>query len=154
MKRAVRQRDGDQCTFISESGRRCTERKHLEFDHVHEVARGGEATLDNIRLRCREHNQFTAERTFGAVFMKGKREQARARAAAAREIKEAAERTEQTENVIACLRKLGYKTEDARAAAAYSESVTEGTLEDRVRRSLTYFAPRAHTHTPAPASAG
>jgi hypothetical protein len=49
----------------------------LEFDHVQEVARGGQATVDGLRLRCRTHNQFTAERTFGAEFMARKRAEAR-----------------------------------------------------------------------------
>ncbi len=38
------------------------------------VARGGEATTDNLRLRCRAHNQYKAERTYGESFMRGKRE--------------------------------------------------------------------------------
>jgi hypothetical protein len=46
----------------------------LEFDHVREVARGGDASVENIRLRCRAHNQYTAECTFGAGFMREKRE--------------------------------------------------------------------------------
>jgi hypothetical protein len=29
--------------------------------------------VDGIQLRCRAHNQFTAERTFGAEFMRHKR---------------------------------------------------------------------------------
>jgi hypothetical protein len=49
----------------------------LEFDHVHEVARGGEATIEGVRLRCRAHNQYAAECTFGSKFMKKKREEAR-----------------------------------------------------------------------------
>jgi hypothetical protein len=69
----VWERDGGQCTFVSEGGRRCEARKALQFDHVLVVARGGEATVDGIRLRCRAHNQFTAERTFGAGFMRHKR---------------------------------------------------------------------------------
>src|SRR5436190_2161641 len=96
LKRAVWQRDGGQCTFTSESGRRCEVRGEVEFDHVTEVARGGETTVDGLRLRCRVHNQLTAERTFGAGFMARKRkEAAEARAAAkaakvkAREEKEA-----------------------------------------------------------------
>jgi hypothetical protein len=43
---------------------------------VLEVARGGTASVDGIRLRCRAHNQFTAECTFGAGFMREKRERA------------------------------------------------------------------------------
>jgi len=73
VRRAVRERDGEQCTFVSSDGRRCTERSFLEFDHALEVARGGKATVEGIRLRCRAHNQYTAERTFGAEFMKRKR---------------------------------------------------------------------------------
>jgi len=73
VRRAVWERDGGQCTFVSENGHRCTARKPLEFDHVQEVARGGEATVAGIRLRCRAHNQHTAERTFGTEFMRHQR---------------------------------------------------------------------------------
>ena len=82
VRRAVRERDQDQCTFESESGVRCTERSGLEFDHVQEFARGGEATVNNLQLRCRAHNQYTAERTFGARFMDEKRREAQEAAAA------------------------------------------------------------------------
>jgi hypothetical protein len=37
------------------------------------VARGGAATVENLRLRCRAHNQLEAERMFGAGFMEEKR---------------------------------------------------------------------------------
>jgi len=73
VRRAVWERDGGQCTFVSESGRRCDARKPLEFDHVRELARGGESTVENLRLRCRAHNQYTAECTFGSEFMRHKR---------------------------------------------------------------------------------
>jgi 5-methylcytosine-specific restriction endonuclease McrA len=81
VKRAVYKRDGGQCTFVSESGHRCEARSDLEFDHVKEFARGGQATVDDVRLRCRDHNQYTAEQTFGAGFMKAKRDDAKAAAA-------------------------------------------------------------------------
>jgi 5-methylcytosine-specific restriction endonuclease McrA len=74
VRRAVRARDGRQCTFVSDTGHRCTSRKFLEFDHVEPVARGGDATVDNVRLRCRAHNQYEAEQVFGDGFMHGKRE--------------------------------------------------------------------------------
>ena len=77
IRRAVWERDAGQCTFTSAEGRRCATRRALEFDHVVPFARGGEATLAGLRLRCRAHNQFEAERTFGEVFMRGKREGAR-----------------------------------------------------------------------------
>jgi hypothetical protein len=77
VRRAVQERDGGQCTFVSETGRRCGSRTRLEFDHVEAFARGGQATVGGIRLRCRAHNQYAAERMFGSEFMQGKRQQAR-----------------------------------------------------------------------------
>jgi hypothetical protein len=74
VKRAVWKRDDGQCTFVSDSGRRCSARARLEFDHVQEFARGGRATVAGIRLRCRAHNQYGAECTYGAEFMRLKRE--------------------------------------------------------------------------------
>ncbi len=53
VRRAVSERDGGQCTFVSVDGARCPELSSLEFDHILEVARGGEATIDGMRLRCR-----------------------------------------------------------------------------------------------------
>lgn len=77
IKRTVWDRDGGRCTFVSNAGLRCSARKFLEFDHVDEVARGGQATVGGMRLRCRAHNQFTAECTFGTEFMKRKRNKRR-----------------------------------------------------------------------------
>jgi 5-methylcytosine-specific restriction endonuclease McrA len=73
VKRAVWARDGGRCTYVSERGQRCPARSRLELDHIDPVARGGEATVAGMRLRCRAHNQYEAERTFGAGFMSGKR---------------------------------------------------------------------------------
>ena len=73
VRRAVWKRDGGRCTFVSEDGHRCEERKFIQFDHELEVARGGEALASNIRLLCHAHNQLEAERTFGAEFMRHKR---------------------------------------------------------------------------------
>jgi len=83
VKRAVRKRDKDQCTHVNDAGHRCEARSDLEYDHVIPFARGGEATVDNIRLRCRAHNQDAAEGTYGVEFMRHKREQARGARAAA-----------------------------------------------------------------------
>ena len=84
VKRAVRKRDKDQCTHVNDAGHRCEARSDLEYDHVIPYARGGEATVDNIRLRCRAHNQDAAERAFGAGFMERKRAEARAKNGARR----------------------------------------------------------------------
>ena len=63
--RAVCQRDGDQCAFVSRDGHRCTERTFLEFHHILPYAKGGLATVEYISLRCRRHNQYEAELAFG-----------------------------------------------------------------------------------------
>jgi hypothetical protein len=65
VQRAVSQRDGGQCAFVSKGGHRCTERAFLEFHHIQPYALGGLATVDNISLRCRRHNQYEAGLVFG-----------------------------------------------------------------------------------------
>jgi hypothetical protein len=80
VRRAVLERDGGQCTFVSEKGRRCEARKRLEFDHIEPFARGGQATVGGIRLRCRAHNQYAAECAYGAGFIRGKIEASRRKA--------------------------------------------------------------------------
>jgi hypothetical protein len=65
VKRAVSRRDGGQCAFVSPEGRRCTERTYLEFHHIQAYAQQGPATVENIALRCRRHNQYEAELVFG-----------------------------------------------------------------------------------------
>jgi 5-methylcytosine-specific restriction endonuclease McrA len=77
IRRMVWQRDGGQCTFVSEKGKRCEARDRLEFDHADPIARGGQTAADRMRLRCRAHNQYSAECTFGAGFMREKRDEAR-----------------------------------------------------------------------------
>jgi hypothetical protein len=65
VKRAVWQRDGGQCAFVSSTGRRCAERTFLELHHLQPYAKRGPATVANIALRCRTHNQYEAELIFG-----------------------------------------------------------------------------------------
>jgi hypothetical protein len=74
VKRAVWERDGGRCTFVSEGGHRREARTRLEYDHVEPVARGGQATVRGLRLRCRAHNQLEAERAFGRDFMNAQRD--------------------------------------------------------------------------------
>jgi hypothetical protein len=68
VKRVVWRRDAAQCAFVAPDGRRCTERTYLELHHVQPYARQGPATVGNISLRCRRHNQYEAE-----VFFEGSR---------------------------------------------------------------------------------
>jgi hypothetical protein len=66
VQRAAWRRDGGQCGFVAPDGHRCTERTFLEFHHIRPYALGGLATIDNISLRCRRHNQYEAELVFGS----------------------------------------------------------------------------------------
>jgi hypothetical protein len=65
VKRAVWRRDRHQCAFVSADGRRCTERAFLELHHIRPYALDGPATVNNIALRCRSHNQYESEVIFG-----------------------------------------------------------------------------------------
>ena len=156
VKRAVWERDQGQCTFISDAGQRCPSRTLLEFDHMDEVARGGQATVDRMRLRCRAHNQYAAECPFGAGFMDGKREEARQAAAARKARQEQAARAaaeHQDRDVIKCLRQLGFRAEEVRGAAALCENMPDASLEQRVRMALSYFRKRPGGSHPGPTSA-
>ncbi len=64
VRRAVWARDGGQCAFVGRRGR-CRERGFLEYHHEKPYAAGGQATVDNISLRCRAHNAFEASLFFG-----------------------------------------------------------------------------------------
>jgi hypothetical protein len=65
VKRAVSHRDAGRCAFVGTNGRRCETRALLEFHHVIPYAMGGEATVENIQLRCRAHNGYEANLYYG-----------------------------------------------------------------------------------------
>ena len=125
VKRAVWERDGGRCTFVSESGHRCECRTRLEYDHVEPVAQGGQATAQGLRLRCRAHNQLEAEQAFGRDFMNTKRETGGKQPL-----------PEHAAEVVPWLRTLGFKAEQARALAATCVDMPEASLEERVRHAL------------------
>jgi 5-methylcytosine-specific restriction endonuclease McrA len=64
-RRTAIQRDGIQCAFVSDCGRRCEARAFLEFDHATPIGRGGGPESSNIRVLCRAHNRLAAERAYG-----------------------------------------------------------------------------------------
>ncbi len=57
---AVFTRDGGRCTYVGESGVQCEARAHLQIDHKLPYCRGGEHTIDNLRLACGKHNRLMA----------------------------------------------------------------------------------------------
>ncbi len=65
VKRAVRRRDEDRCAYASMDGRRCGERKFLQFDHVVPWSLGGRSDdPKNIRHLCGAHNRWAWRHAF------------------------------------------------------------------------------------------
>jgi 5-methylcytosine-specific restriction endonuclease McrA len=77
VRRAVHKRDNGQCTYVDPSGRRCKERHRLEFDHRKPYGRGGDHSVRNLRLLCRTHNGYLAEREYGKKLMEHHRQNGR-----------------------------------------------------------------------------
>jgi hypothetical protein len=69
VKRVVRERDGNRCTFVDAHGRRCTERDGLEFHHREPYGRGGDHSPENVYMMCPAHNGYLAERDYGKELM-------------------------------------------------------------------------------------
>ena len=69
VRREVFERDGNRCTFVDESGRRCESRTWLELDHRVPRARGGPDDASNLAVVCRAHNRLAAEQQFGRQHM-------------------------------------------------------------------------------------
>ena len=145
LRREVWAHDGGRCTFVGANGHRCGERRFLEFDHVRPVALGGDATVTaaDLRLRCRAHNQFEAERVFGTGFMARKREAARRARLGAGEARAHAREKERAHDdrvraIASGLRNLGCRADEARHAAETAVAVSgpEATLEECLRSAL------------------
>jgi hypothetical protein len=123
-------RDGMQCSFVAEDGRRCQETGFLELDHVVPVALGGSASVDGVRVLCRSHNQYEAERMLGREVVEAGR--------AARVL---------DDDLVAGLRRMGVTASDARRAAA--ACARSGPVEERMRAALralaTIYASRGGT---------
>jgi hypothetical protein len=65
LRRAVWMRDGGSCAYVASNGRRCGERRFVEFHHLDPRAAGGKATVDRIELRCGVHNRHEAKLFYG-----------------------------------------------------------------------------------------
>ena len=68
-RRAVFARDGEQCSFVSAESERCPAREMLELDHREPRAKGGDGSVDNVRVLCRAHNLYEAEQAFGRKYI-------------------------------------------------------------------------------------
>jgi predicted N-acetyltransferase YhbS len=144
---------------VSGEGKRCDARAALQFDHIEPYARGGQATVGNIRLRCRAHNQYAAEQVYGEQFMAGRRETQRERAGQSRVAKAEADararagaNAREEQDVIPWLRELGYNRATAQKGAAACEHIPDAPLDERLKVALRALAPRC-LHIPAPSAA-
>ena len=67
VRRTVDRRDDGQCTYVGLDGRRCEERRFLQYHHRRPWAVGGRPTAENIALLCEAHNQYEARVYFGPI---------------------------------------------------------------------------------------
>ena len=67
VRRRVWQENGGKCAFVdSVSGRRCISTFGLEIEHCQPYSLGGSSTdPENLRLLCRQHNQWQAIQAYG-----------------------------------------------------------------------------------------
>jgi 5-methylcytosine-specific restriction endonuclease McrA len=73
VQREVATRDGLRCTYVSDTGCRCSARAFLHIHHEQPWARSGASTTENLRLLCASHNRLLAERDFGAAYVAERR---------------------------------------------------------------------------------
>jgi hypothetical protein len=69
VRREVWERDGGQCQHPLPSGGVCGSKHELQIHHLDPFARGGAATIENLGIRCRSHNDVEARRVFGDEWM-------------------------------------------------------------------------------------
>jgi hypothetical protein len=58
VEHAVNLRDNHQCTHVDRLGRRCEERKWLHKHHIHEFAKGGSHSAQNLETLCFAHHKM------------------------------------------------------------------------------------------------
>ena len=81
--------------------------------------------MQGLRLRCRAHNQYTAEQAFGRDFMNTKRETGGKPPL-----------PEHVAEVVPWVRSLGFKADEARRLAECCKDMPDAPLEERVRHAL------------------
>ena len=70
VRRAVWKRDGGKCQFRLASGEICGSTYQVEIDHWKTpFARGGRATVEELRCACKPHNDEAARQVFGDAWM-------------------------------------------------------------------------------------
>jgi len=69
VRRAVWERDQGCCQFPLDSGGICGSKLRPELDHLQLRSRGGTPTIENLRVVCRFHNEFSARQDLGDAVM-------------------------------------------------------------------------------------
>ncbi|MBK9001033.1 MAG: HNH endonuclease [Myxococcales bacterium] len=149
VQRAVRERDGDQCTFTDAEGRRCSAKRFLTIEHIDPFAKGGPTTVDNCSLLCRPHNAHRARHVFGEEHIQNEISEARARrrqstppAPPAPPAPTPAPEGGVSEKVLGALVRMGFKRADARRAVEQARMrEVKPLLEPMLRATLAILTP-------------
>ena len=115
VRRAVFERDGERCTFVSADGQRCPATTLLELDHADSRGLGGAHTVENLRVRCRPHNKLHAEKTFGRAHVE---ERIHFRQRKSQRVKAAKDESDPFELSARGLVHMGFRDKDVRRALA------------------------------------
>jgi len=130
VRREVFARDGEQCTFIDEAGRRCESRTLLELDHRIARALGGPDDAANLSVKCRAHNALAAERDFGREHIEKKKAETK---------NHPRQRGYEPEMALRGLTAMGFKEPQARRALGIIEERWDGvapSMETALRQTL------------------
>lgn len=111
VRREVFGRDQGRCAFVGKDGHRCGERGFLELHHVVPFAKGGEATISNLEIRCAAHNRYQADLDYGQKHCEEKRRQR-----SDGRTDEATQGSAMWKQIENALRELGFRAEQARRA--------------------------------------
>jgi 5-methylcytosine-specific restriction endonuclease McrA len=157
VRRRVFERDGLGCTYVSPDGRRCEARAFLELDHADPRALGGSNEAENLRVRCRAHNQLWAEQAYGRAHVESARsfrwkkwERPRDDERSAKPAKRAKPATNEAspdvlEKVRLALRAMGFGDAQARRAVAEVRSAHDEPppVEQALREALFFATARS-----------
>lgn len=69
IRREVWRRDGGCCQWKLASGGICGSKMRAQLDHIVPKGKGGQATIDNLRVLCERHNQYAARLAYGDELM-------------------------------------------------------------------------------------
>jgi len=69
VRREVWRRDGGCCQWKLASGGICGSKLRLQLDHIVPKGKGGQTTVENVRVLCERHNQYAARLAYGEELM-------------------------------------------------------------------------------------